>query len=91
MPKLGIRIIPWEVTQFFISAVRDTIQYREQHNIVRNDFMQQLIQLKNEGRVQDDEDGEVDEADREKKESTSDTPLAEKNESNMTDNIGEHT
>ncbi|GFG30581.1 hypothetical protein Cfor_10498 [Coptotermes formosanus] len=59
VPQLGIRILPWEVTQFFISAVSDTIKYREQHNIVRNDFMQQLIQLKNEGKVQNDDD-EVD-------------------------------
>ena len=51
VPKLGIRVLPWEVTQFFISAVRDTIKYREQHNIVRNDFMQQLMQLKKEGQV----------------------------------------
>lgn len=82
VPKLGIRILPWEVTQFFISAVRDTIQYREQHNIVRNDFMQLLMQLKNEGRVQDDGDDEVDKTD---------TTLSEKNESNMADSIGEHT
>jgi len=92
LPRLGIRILPLEVTQFFISAVRDTIQYREQHNIVRNDFMQQLIQLKNEGRVRDDgDDDEVDKADLKKKISTSDTTLSEKNESNMADTIGEYT
>jgi len=90
MPKLGIRILPWEVTQFFISAVRDTIQYREQHNIVRNDFMQQLIQLKNQGRVQDDDD-EVDKADIKKEVSTNHTKLSERDESNMADSIGEHT
>lgn len=90
MPKLGIRILPWEVTQFFISAVRDTIQYREQHNIVRNDFMQQLIQLKNEGRVRDDDD-EVDKTDLKNEVSTNRTILSERNKSNMADSIGEHT
>jgi len=86
MPKLGIRILPWEVTQFFISAVRDTIQYREQHNIVRNDFMQQLIQLKNEGRVRDDDD-EVDKADLKNEVSTNRTKLPERDKSNMADSI----
>ena len=90
MPKLGIRILPWEVTEFFISAVRDTIQYREQHNIVRNDFMQQLIQLKNQGRVHDDDD-EVDKAYIKKEVSTNHTTLSERDESNMADSIGEHT
>jgi hypothetical protein len=90
MPKLGIRILPWEVTQFFISAVRDTIQYREQHNIVRNDFMQQLIQLKNEGRVRDEGD-EVDKADLKNEVSTNRTKLSERDKSNMADSIGEHT
>jgi len=92
MPKLGIRILPYEVTQFFISAVRDTIQYREQHNIVRNDFMQQLVQLKNEGRVRDDgDDDEADKADLKRRTSTSDTTLSEKNELNNAGSIGEHT
>lgn len=90
VPKLGIRILPWEVTQFFISAVRDTIQYREQHNIVRNDFMQQLIQLKNEGQVRDDGD-EVDKADLKKEVSTNGTSSSEKNESNMAESLGEYT
>jgi Cytochrome P450. len=89
VPKLGIRILPWEVTQFFISAVRDTIQYREQHNIVRNDFMQQLIQLKNEGQVRDDD--EVDKADLKKEVSTNGTSSSEKNKSNMAESIGEYT
>lgn len=94
IPILGIRILPWEVTQFFITAVRETMRYREQHNVVRNDFMQQLIQLKNEGRVRDDDDGdddEVDKADIKKEVSTLCTPLSERAESNMADSIGERT
>ncbi|XP_069676418.1 probable cytochrome P450 6a14 [Periplaneta americana] len=59
VPKLGIRVLPWEVTQFFMSAVKETIMYREQHKVVRNDFMQLLIQLKNQGKVHDDDDNET--------------------------------
>lgn len=81
IPKLGIRILPWEVTEFFITAVRDVIEYREKHNIVRNDFMELLIRLKNEGRVRDDDD-EV---------STIRTTISEQDESNVAESIGEHT
>lgn len=85
VPKLGIRVLPWEVTQFFISAVRETIKYREQHNIVRNDFMQQLIQLKNQGHVQ--EDDEVNKENMKKEFSTNNTTLPAKNGVNITENI----
>jgi len=77
IPKLGIRILPWEVTEFFITAVRDVIEYREKHNIVRNDFMELLIRLKNEGRVRDDDD-EV---------STIRTTISEQDESNVAESI----
>jgi cytochrome P450 family 6 len=90
VPKLGIRVLPWEVTQFFISAVRDTIKYREQHNIVRNDFMQQLMQLKKEGQVRNDDDAEVDQADLRNEFSTNGTTLSEKNGSNMAESLGEY-
>jgi hypothetical protein len=52
--------------------------------------MQQLIQLKNEGRVRDDDD-EVDKADLKNEVSTNHTILSEKDKSNMADSIGEHT
>lgn len=38
-----------DVTAFFLKLVRETMEYREKHNIVRNDLMNLLIQLKNEG------------------------------------------
>jgi cytochrome P450 family 6 len=91
VPILGIRVLPWEVTQFFISAVRETIKYREKHNIVRNDFMQQLIQLKNQGRVQDDDDDEVGKGNLKKEFSTNDTTLPGKDGMNMAENIGQLT
>jgi hypothetical protein len=49
--------------------------------------MQQLIQLKDEGRVQDDDDGE----DIKKEVPKIRRKLSEGDESNMADSIGEHT
>lgn len=86
MPILGIRVLPWEVTQFFISAVRETIKYREQHNVVRNDFIQQLMQLKNQAHVQ--EDNEVGMESMQKDFSTNGTSLSAKNGTDVTENIG---
>jgi cytochrome P450 family 6 len=38
-----------DVEKFFVDLVRETIDYREKNNVNRNDFMQLLIKLKNEG------------------------------------------
>ncbi|CAD7079502.1 unnamed protein product [Hermetia illucens] len=43
--KLKIRTIGKDVTEFFIETVRKTIQYREENNVQRNDFMDLLIQI----------------------------------------------
>jgi cytochrome P450 family 6 len=50
-----IKTFPDKVTNFFIRTVKDVIEYREKNNVSRNDFMQLIIELKNKGRVQDDE------------------------------------
>ncbi|XP_053697004.1 cytochrome P450 6a2-like [Sabethes cyaneus] len=44
---LGVRISDPEVSDFFMNAVRETIEYRERNKINRNDFMDLLIKLKN--------------------------------------------
>ncbi|XP_058819736.1 cytochrome P450 6a8-like [Topomyia yanbarensis] len=44
---LNIKIVDPEVSNFFMNAVRDTIEYREKNKIQRNDFMDLLIKLKN--------------------------------------------
>ncbi|XP_065092310.1 probable cytochrome P450 6a19 [Ochlerotatus camptorhynchus] len=44
---LGVRLSDPEVANFFMNAVRDTIEYRERTNVQRNDFMDLLIKLKN--------------------------------------------
>lgn len=57
--KLHIRSTPKDISDFFMGAVNETVAYREKNNIKRNDLMDLLIKLKNEGRV-DSEMGKVD-------------------------------
>ena len=52
--KMGIKLERDDVSEFFMKAVRDVVDYREKNNIKRNDFMDLLLQLKNEGRLNDD-------------------------------------
>ncbi|KAL0270236.1 UNVERIFIED_CONTAM: hypothetical protein PYX00_007708 [Menopon gallinae] len=56
-PKLGrlfkIRVIPKDVSDFFINIVRETVEYREKTQTKRNDFLQLLIQLIREGKIED--------------------------------------
>lgn len=50
---LGVTLTDKSVRKFFIGAVRDTVEYREKNNVVRNDFLQLLLNLKN----QDQQEG----------------------------------
>lgn len=45
--KLGMRILPEDVHQFFMKTITETVEYREKHNIQCNDFLNILIELKN--------------------------------------------
>lgn len=56
--KIGIRSIRDDVSEFFMKIVNDVIEYREKNNVKRNDFMDLLLQLKNEG-VPGDESGKL--------------------------------
>ncbi|XP_062552472.1 cytochrome P450 6a8-like [Armigeres subalbatus] len=44
---LGVRLSDPVVANFFMNAVRRTIEYREKNKVQRNDFMDLLIKLKN--------------------------------------------
>jgi cytochrome P450 family 6 len=55
MKIFPIKPLPDVVTKFFIRTVKEVMDYREKNNVSRNDFMQLLIELKNKGRVHDDE------------------------------------
>lgn len=47
--KMGIKTVRDDVSEFFMKIVNDVIEYREKNNVKRNDFMDLLLQLKNEG------------------------------------------
>lgn len=42
-----------ETEAFFMEMVKNTVNYREKNNVDRNDFMQLLLQLRNDGKVKD--------------------------------------
>ncbi|CAD7079526.1 unnamed protein product [Hermetia illucens] len=44
---LGLRVFSKEMNDFYLGIVRQTIEYREKNNIRRNDFVDLLIDLKN--------------------------------------------
>jgi cytochrome P450 family 6 len=46
---LKIPFVPRDVTHYFKKMVKETVQYRENNNVKRNDFIQLLIQMKNKG------------------------------------------
>ncbi|XP_017106361.2 probable cytochrome P450 6a14 [Drosophila bipectinata] len=44
--KLGMKVLPDEVTEFFMATVKNTVDYRLKTNVKRNDFVDQLIELR---------------------------------------------
>jgi cytochrome P450 family 6 len=58
IPSIAIALripnTPPDISNFFTKVVEETVEYREQSNVHRNDFMQLLIQLKNQGPVDTD-------------------------------------
>lgn len=44
---LGLTITKRKVIKFFVDVVKNSVKYREENDIKRNDFLQLLIQLKN--------------------------------------------
>jgi cytochrome P450 family 6 len=57
MNKFKLRILDSDVNDFFYNTVKNTVEYRQKNNIKRNDFIQLLIQLKNDGTVAEDNQG----------------------------------
>ena len=54
--KLKMKFIPDDVSAFFMKVVKDTVEFREKNSIMRNDFMNLLIQMKNKGEIDSDID-----------------------------------
>lgn len=59
-PKLAqllrLRFADKDVGDFMTETVRQTLEYREKNNVIRKDFLQMLIQLRNMGKVQEADD-----------------------------------
>lgn len=51
---LRIRLMDKDVSDFLVETVRQNLEYREKNNVVRRDFFQLLMQLRNSGKIQDD-------------------------------------
>lgn len=49
-----VKVFPEFMSQFFYNLVKDIVEHREKNSINRNDFMNQLIQLKNTGTLKND-------------------------------------
>jgi cytochrome P450 family 6 len=55
MKIFPMKIVPDDINKLVMKTVKEVMDFREKNNVSRSDFMQQLIELKNKGRVQDDE------------------------------------
>lgn len=53
--KLRMKITSDDVEEFFMNLVTETVEYRETNNVQRNDFMDILIKLKNQKKIDGDE------------------------------------
>lgn len=47
--RLGLKVFPDDVSAFFMSVVRQTVSYREENGITRNDFMDLMIKTRHQG------------------------------------------
>jgi len=48
------------MSDFFIGVVKETMDYRQDNKVSRNDFLHLLLQLKDQGYVKDVDDPEKD-------------------------------
>ncbi|CAH1372926.1 unnamed protein product [Tenebrio molitor] len=51
----GVKEVEPDISRFFLKVVQDTVEFREKNNVYRKDFMHLLLQLKNRGKLVDDE------------------------------------
>lgn len=65
-----MKILLDNVEKYFINLVKETLEYRESHTIVRPDFLQLLIQLRNKGCVKEDGNWEIETVDEKLKQMT---------------------
>lgn len=56
---LRLKVMPKYVSDYFRTMINETVQYREDNQVMRRDFMNLLMQIKNKGCLTEDESGEV--------------------------------
>lgn len=54
---VGTGLVHNDTREFLLSTVSQTVDYREKYNVIRKDFMQLLIQLKNNDYLETERDG----------------------------------
>uniref|UniRef100_A0A340TBH6 Cytochrome P450 n=1 Tax=Anopheles minimus TaxID=112268 RepID=A0A340TBH6_9DIPT len=54
-----LKITDADVESFFLNLVRETVEYRENNNVKRNDFLNLLMQIKNTGKLWEAEEEHV--------------------------------
>lgn len=59
MSLLRIKLVNPNIEKFIVAMVKQNLEYREKNNISRKDFFQLLIQLRNTGTVQLDDEWET--------------------------------
>ena len=47
--KLHMRLLPTEISDFFMNSIRETVNYRLKNKIERNDIMDMLLKIKDNG------------------------------------------
>lgn len=57
--RLHFKILHDDVSSFVKDVIEKTIAHRESNNINRNDFIDLMLQIKNKGKLDDDESGEL--------------------------------
>lgn len=53
---LRMRVTDREVEDFFVPLIKSNVQYREQNNLIRKDFIQLMVQLRNSGSIKLNDD-----------------------------------
>lgn len=59
MPILNLKSVGQDVEDFLLSMTRQSLSHREKSNVTRKDFLQLLVQLRNTGAVQSDDNWET--------------------------------
>ncbi|XP_050085185.1 cytochrome P450 6a2-like isoform X2 [Anopheles aquasalis] len=54
--RIGVKLTDEGVERFFLQVVKQTVQYREMNNVQRNDFMNLLLQIKNQGQLSEQDE-----------------------------------